>query len=415
MKKGKKEIKMKKQVLFVDDDFMILEGLKRMLRGLSSEWDMTFVNCGSEALEKMSVGAFDVIVTDMRMPEMNGAQLLDEVKKRYPHTVRVILSGQSDNNMVMKTLKSAHQYLAKPCDADALKSVISRAFAIRDLLVQEGLKRLVSQMESLPSLPSLYSQVVELIRSPDSSIKRIGEVIAQDLAMTAKILQLVNSAFFGIPRHISSPAQAAGLLGLDTIKALILTIGIFSKFEQKQFDHFGIEKLWNHSIKTGAIAKKVADNEGADKYLADNAFMAGLLHDVGKLVLVVNVPDKYERVIEIKRDQNISLNQAEQSVFGTSHAEVGAYLTGLWGLPDAIVEAVAFHHRPNICLSDNLIPLTFVHIADGLEHYGNGVSSVEEQLSTVDYIYLEKLGLKEKTPEWLKICAENKEEGINDE
>jgi HD-like signal output (HDOD) protein len=143
--------------------------------------------------------------------------------------------------------------------------------------------------------------------------------------------------------------------------------------------------------------------------------MAGLLHDVGKLVLVVNVPDKYERVIEIKRDQNISLNQAEQSVFGTSHAEVGAYLTGLWGLPDAIVEAVAFHHRPNICLSDNLIPLTFVHIADGLEHYGNGVSSVEEQLSTVDYIYLEKLGLKEKTPQWLKISHENKEEGINDE
>jgi len=399
---------MKKQVLFVDDDLMILEGLKRMLRGLRSEWDMTFVNCGSEALEKMSAGAFDVIVTDMRMPEINGAQLLDEVKNRYPHIVRVILSGQSDNEMAMQTVKSAHQYLAKPCDADALKSVISRAFALRDLLVQEGLKRLLSQMESLPSLPSLYTQVVELIQSPDSSIKRIGEVIAQDLAMTTKILQLVNSAFFGIPRHISSPSQAAGLLGLDTIKALILTIGIFSKFEQKQFDHFGIETLWNHSIKTGAIAKKVADNEGADKYLSDNAFMAGLLHDVGKLVLVVNVPDKYEEVIETKKDKNISLNQAEQSVFGTSHAEVGAYLAGLWGLPDAIVEAVAFHHRPKECLSDDMIPMTFVHIADGMEHHGNGESSIEKMLSTLDYSYLEKLNLSKKIPEWLKICAETK-------
>ena len=336
---------MKKQVLFVDDDSMILQGLKRMLRGLRDEWDMTFVYSGSEALDKMANGVFDVIVTDMRMPEMNGAQLLNEVKKRHPHMVRVILSGQSDNDMIMKTLKSAHQYLAKPCDADALKSTISRAFALRDLLVQEGLKRLVSQMESLPSLPSLYTQIVELIQSPDGSIKQIGEVIAQDLAMTAKILQLVNSAFFGIPRHISNPAQAAGMLGLDTIKALVLTTGIFSKFEQKRFVHFGIETLWNHSIKTGAIAKKIADKESADKHLSDNAFMAGLLHDVGKLVLMANVPDKYKAVIETIKEQNITLNQAEQSVFGTSHAEVGAYLAGLWGLPDAIVEAVAFHHQ----------------------------------------------------------------------
>jgi putative nucleotidyltransferase with HDIG domain len=415
MKEDKKEIKMKKQVLFVDDDPMILQALKRMLHGLRSEWDMTFVNCGSEALERMSTETFDVIVTDMRMPEMNGAQLLEEVKKRHPNTVRVIFSGQSDDEIAMKTVKSAHQFLSKPCDATALKSVISRAFSLRELLVQENLKCLLSQMESLPSLPSLYTQVVELIQSPDSSIKKIGEVIAQDLAMTAKILQLVNSAFFGIPRHISNPAQAVGMLGLDTVKALILTIGIFSKIEQKQFVHFGIETLWNHSIKTGTIAKKVADNEGTDKYLSDNAFMAGLLHDVGKLVLMVNVPDKYEKVIKTLKDQNISLSQAEQSVFGTSHAEVGAYLTGLWGLPDAIVEAVAFHHRPKECLSDYLVPLTFVHIADGLEHYGNGVSSMEGLLFSIDYSYLEKLGLSKKTYEWLSICTKNNEEGINDE
>jgi putative nucleotidyltransferase with HDIG domain len=410
----KKETMMKKQVLFVDDDPMVLQGLKRMLRGLRSEWDMTFVHSGPEALDKMAEGAFDVIVSAMRMPEMNGAQLLDEVKKRNPHTVRMILSGHSDNEMIIKTVKCAHQFLSKPCDAEALKSTISRAFALRDLLVQEGLKRLVSRMESLPSLPSLYTQVVELIQSPDGSIKKIGEVIAKDLAMTAKILQLVNSAFFGIPQHISNPAQAACLLGLDTIKALILSIGIFTKFEQKRFAHFGIENLWNHSIKTGAIAKKVADKEGADRYLADNAFMAGLLHDVGKLVLVSNVPEKYEEVIETKKDQNMTLNEAEQSVFGATHADVGAYLTGLWGFPDAIVEAVAFHHRPEVCLSNDMIPLTYVHIANWLEHHGNGTLSMEAPISKIDYGYLDKLGLVKKIPEWLKTCAENKEEGKND-
>lgn len=405
---------MKKQILFVDDEPMILQGLKRMLRGLRSEWDMTFVQSGHEALDKMAEESFDVIVSDMRMPEIDGAKLLYEVKKRFPHMVRVILSGQSDNEMIMKTVKSAHQFLSKPCEAETLKSTVSRAFALRNMLAQDSLKHLVSQMESLPSLPSLYTKVVELIQSPDGSIKKIGEVIAKDLAMTAKILQLVNSAFFGIPRHISNPAQAACLLGLDTIKALILSIGIFTKFEQKRFAHFGIENLWNHSIKTGAIAKKVADKEGADRYLADNAFMAGLLHDVGKLVLVSNVPEKYEEVIETKKDQNMTLNEAEQSVFGATHADVGAYLTGLWGFPDAIVEAVAFHHRPEVCLSNDMIPLTYVHIANWLEHHGNGAGSMDDPISKIDYGYLDKLGLVKKIPEWLKTCAENKEEGKND-
>ncbi|MBW1959067.1 MAG: HDOD domain-containing protein [Deltaproteobacteria bacterium] len=405
---------MKKQILFVDDEPLILQGLKRMLRGLRSEWDMTFVQSGAEALEKMVGAPFDVIVSDMRMPEMDGSQLLDTVKHRYPNMVRVVLSGHSEEEMIMKTVKSAHQFISKPCNAETLKSTISRMFALREVLTQEGLKRLVSRIESLPSLPSLYTQVVELIQSPNSSIKKIGEVISKDLAMTAKILQLVNSAFFGIPRQISNPAQAVGLLGLDTVKALVLTIGIFSKFEQKQLAHFGIETLWNHSIKTGAIAKKVADKESADKHLSDNAFMAGLLHDVGKLVLVANVPDKYEEVIETIKDQNITLNQAEQLVFGATHADVGAYLTGLWGLPDAIVEAVAFHHRPEICLSNDMIPLTFVHIADGLEHHGNGTLSMEAPILKIDYGYLQKLGWVEKIPEWLKTCAENKEEGKND-
>jgi len=207
---------MKKQILFVDDEPLILQGLKRMLRGLRSEWDMTFVQSGAEALEKMVGAPFDVIVSDMRIPEMDGSQLLDTVKHRYPNMVRVVLSGHSEEEMIMKTVKSAHQFISKPCNAETLKSTISRMFALREVLTQEGLKRLVSRIESLPSLPSLYTQVVELIQSPNSSIKKIGEVISKDLAMTAKILQLVNSAFFGIPRQISNPAQAVGLLGLDT-------------------------------------------------------------------------------------------------------------------------------------------------------------------------------------------------------
>jgi putative nucleotidyltransferase with HDIG domain len=395
---------MKKQILFVDDEPMILEGLRRMLRGLRDEWDMTFTQGGHEALESMAKRPFDVIVSDMRMPEMDGGQLLSKVKERYPHTVRIILSGHSDKEAIMRTVRLAHQYLSKPCDADILKATISRSCALRDLLGQENLKQLVSQMESLPSLPELYAQLVDLLQSPDVSLQKIGEVIAKDLGMTAKILQLVNSAFFGIPRHVSSPAQAVSLLGLDTVKALVITIGIFSQFDKDRLGRLGIESLWAHSIRTGAIAKGIAAVEGLPKSQVDDALMGGLLHDVGKLVLAANIPGKYGEVLEQARAQGISLHDAEQTLLDATHAAVGAYLAGLWGLPESIVETIAFHHNPDSCPAETISPLTIVHVANGLEAYPRECLAEQMNIPGLDYGYIEKLGLNGSITKWQEVC-----------
>ena len=225
---------MKKRILFVDDEPKILEGLQRTLRSMRQEWEMQFAGSGQEALECLSKEPFDVVVSDMRMPGMDGAQLLKEVMRLYPQIARIILSGHSDQEIVLKSVRIAHQYLAKPCEAETLKSVVTRTCALRELLADDAVRRMVSNMDSIPSLPSLYAEIMEEIQSPNASIQRVGKIISKDMGMTTKILQLVNSAFFGLRRHVSSPSQAVSLLGLDTIRALVLSVHIFTHFDSQK-------------------------------------------------------------------------------------------------------------------------------------------------------------------------------------
>jgi HD-like signal output (HDOD) protein len=410
-----------KRILFVDDEPKVLEGLQRLLRPMRHQWEMAFVGGGAEALAALAARPFDVVVSDMRMPGMNGAQLLDEVMRRYPQMVRIILSGYSDQELILKSVGSTHQYLSKPCDAESLKLTVGRACALRDLLADEKLQLLVSRMRSLPSLPSLYFELVTELQSPEASIKKVGEIIARDLGMTAKILQIVNSAFFGIRRHVSSPTEASAFLGLNTVITLVLSIQVFSQFDQDQLPGFSPTSLWSHSMRVGALAKRITQAQGQGQQMAEEAFTAGLLHDAGKLVLAANLPQAYSQMLAqapAEPREGFQLfclppDEAERQVFGATHAEIGAYLLGLWGLPDPIVEAVAFHHNPRQCLGQAFSPLTAVHVANALEQESHGAepeegASLREgfQLSRLDLDYLAALGLGERLPAWREICGQ---------
>lgn len=396
----------KRRILFVDDEPRILKGLQRMLRKMRHEWIMAFADSGNTAMAMLAKDKFDVIVSDMRMPGMDGSQLLSNVQKKYPLIVRIVLSGHSDHKMILKSVRPAHQYLSKPCDPELLQSTISRACALRDILTHKSLKRIVSQTEFIPSLPSLYTQVMEELRSPDGSIKKVGKIIANDLAMTAKILQLANSAFFGTPSHVSDPIQAVHLLGLDTVRALVLSIGVFSKFEGTALSTLNIENIYRHSFRTGALARKIAETENGDREMVDNTFMAGMLHDLGKLVLIANFPDIYHKIFKLSHHENLPFHLAEEKIIGATHAEVGAYLLGLWGLPDAIVEGVAFHHNPEKAPSRGFTPLTAIHAANILEHHGHGAPGEEEVLKYFDPNYLNMFNLHEKIPAWNSISQQ---------
>lgn len=314
-----KEGSEKRRILFVDDEPKILQGLRRMLRSMRHEWEMGFAESGPEALEMLEREPFDVIVSDMRMPGMDGSQLLSQVKQCYPMIVRIVLSGHSEHEMIMKSVLTAHQYLSKPCDSKTLISTVSRSCALRDLLGQESLKQIVSQTESLPSLPSLYTEIMEELRLSNGSIQKIGKIIEKDLGMTAKILQLVNSSFFGLPRHVSDPLQAVILLGFDTVRSLVLTIELFSKFDPATLSVMHIENIYKHSLQTGAIAREIAKMENMDEELIDNVFMTGLLHDLGKLVLAANYYEPYREVYELSRHGELTFHEAEIKVLGGGH------------------------------------------------------------------------------------------------
>jgi HD-like signal output (HDOD) protein len=389
----------KKKVIFVDDEPKLLMGLKRMLRKKEKEWDMYFVESGEEALDTLNKMDFDVIVSDMRMPGMDGAQLLSKVMEKYPQVIRFILSGQSDKEVTIKSVGFTHQLLAKPCAAKDLINMLERACALRDYLSDPSLKSLVSQIDTLPSLPDIYLKIVEEVRSPNSSLEKIGEIISSDVSMTSKVLQLVNSAYFGPPKHILSPIEAAKYLGIDMLKGLVLTTNIFSSFKIKDVEQLSLSQLRDHSLFTGTLAKEIASNVSSDKIIADESFMSGVLHDVGRIVLAASLPDKYNEIPKLIEKEKINAQEAEKHIFKATHSQVGAYLLGLWGYPQVIVEAVLYHHNPSECNTIEFTPLTAVHVANAMDTcYGYAYDSLE-----IDNDHVAKVGMSGRIETWKKI------------
>ena len=395
----------KRRILFVDDEPMVLKGLQRTLRKMRGEWDMTFVTSGRSALNVLDKKPIDVIVSDLRMPEMDGGRLLAEVKKQHPHVVRIILSGQLNQEMTLKSVRLAHQSLSKPCDARVLQHTMARLFALRDFLSDESIKSIISQIESLPSMPAIYTEIVAEMQAEDPEIKKVGEIISKDISMTAKILQMVNSAFFGLFRKINSPEQAVMMLGLETIKALVLSVKIFSEFNRKNFSWFNIDDLFNHSLAVSVYAKTIIKNENQDQDLINNSMMAGLLHDLGKLILATNFEEAYRQALEDAQSSDRDLLDIEYEAFGTSHAEIGAYLMGLWRLETPIIEAIAFHHLPARSMSKKMGLLTAVHVANALEHEIRRPSGEVSEMQC-DTEYLDNLKITSRLPLWRQVCSE---------
>jgi putative nucleotidyltransferase with HDIG domain len=393
----------KRRILFVDDEPMVLKGLQRSLRKMRSEWEMRFSTSSKEALEILSAEPIDVIVSDLRMPQMDGAQLLSEVRRLHPQVVRIILSGQVEQETTFKSVQLAHQSLSKPCDVDILKQTLNELFGFRNLLEDESIKRIVSQTETLPSLPAIYTQVINELHSPDPSVKKISDIIATDLAMTAKILQVVNSAFFGLVRKINNPKEAVMLLGTETIKALVLSVKIFSEFNQKNYAWFNFDELFNHSMSVSIFAQSISKEERLDQYLVNNALMAGMFHDLGKLILVTNFQEPYQKILSEARLNGKNLWELEKDRFGTSHAEIGAYLMGLWGLDYPVIEAIAYHHCPGKSLASSTGLLTAVHFGDAYDRLKMDEDDSEE-LKQLDRGYLDNLGVGHRVEEWQTVC-----------
>lgn len=385
---------MQRRVLFVDDEPNILDGLRRMLRPLRNEWEMRFASSGPDALTQLTAQPADVLVTDMRMPGMDGDALLGEVRRLHPLTVRIVLTGQCTREAMLRLVRLAHRVFSKPCDPDALRVAVQRACALQDLLYSSTLVALVGQLGSLPTPPALYDQIIAELEKPDGSTAEIGKLVAQDVGLTAKLMQMANSALLGLRNPTPSPVQAVQALGTETTKALVLVSDVLRRYDRAAIHPFSIDDLWDHSRAVAGLAGSIAQAEAGRTQAAD-ARLVGLLHDVGRLTLVSQQPEQYRQVFRLVRDEKLTIVQAERQIFGATHAEVGAYLLGLWGLPNPVVEAVAWHHTPSACPGSPFGPLTAVHAAETILALDEG--------GPADMSYLEKLGLGHRLTVWSEL------------
>ena len=391
------------RLLLVDDEPLVLQGLQRTLRTMSKEWHMEFACGGKEALARLAAAPYDVIITDARMPEIDGTKLLREVQKLYPETIRIVLSGQSSRRALFEFIGLCHQYLSKPCDAADLKAKVTNAVQLRELLTNPAVKSAVSGLCCVPSLPALYQEITKELENPEPSLARVAEIISKDAGMTAKILQLTNSALLGIRFPVSDPLQAVSLLGLELIRALVITIHIFAPFEKVELAELDIGQLWKHLLATAKLSRAIAQAERAPKQILDDSFTAGLLHCLGKLALASTMPDVYREILR-QAKAGKPLTHAERERLRCSHAEIGAYLAGIWGLPNPIVEAIAWHHTPQASGGNSFSPLIAVYAADRLidggpfTHFPDG--------EKLNHEFLQSLGLRDREPVWRPLYEE---------
>lgn len=387
-----------KRLLFVDDEPMVLDGLRRSLHCMRQEWTMKFVDSPAAAIDALDHEPFDAIISDMRMPGMDGAQLLEYVKEHHSDVVRIVLSGQSSKETVLRSMVPAHQFLSKPFDVEELKSRLCQAFAMRDLLRNEALASVVARLRSIPSLPQLYNELTDALGDENASLRQIEDIISKDVGMAAKIMQLANSAFIGAHTRVSSLHEAVSLVGAETVRSLTLSIHVFSQFDHNSSVADYLPAIWNHSVAVASLAQRIAIAETKRKSIGEESFTAGLLHDIGKIVLLAELPQDYGRAIEKMDSQTRVIRDLEIEFLGCPHEQIGAYLMSIWGLPISIMQAVEYHHCPSEATQTEFSSLTAVHCADA-------IASEQDELVLnrdvqFDTTYLQKLNLLPKVESW---------------
>jgi HD-like signal output (HDOD) protein len=384
------------RVLFVDDDPSLLARLRQRLQGLQSEWVMSFARSGEEALDRLRQDPHDIVVSDGNLPGVDDRPASAGGESAWPTVVRVVLSGQSDEESTLRSIGSGS--VDGAFDAACLRAAVQRTFALQRLFTNDRVRVLVARMDTLPSAPTQFHDLTAELLKDECSLLRVGEIISEDMAMTAKILRIVNSAYFGLRSTISDPALAARFLGGRTLTSLVLGCHLFKQADPTLTANLGLEEVWDHSLLTSRYARRIAESESNDIEMLDDSLAAGMLHDAGRVLLAINFPEMYRGLLEQTRSGGERLIDLERASFGVTHAEVGAYLMGIWGLGETIVEAIAYHHAPSDCVHREFSPLTAVHAACAILKENNTADLPSR--GGLDLDYLASINLSDRPDIW---------------
>ena len=393
----------KENILFVDDEVKLLQGLRRYLRPMRNQWHMTFLSNGKDALAFLEDNTVDVVISDMRMPEMTGSELLSQISHLYPDIVRIMLSGYTEIRGILNSVGPSHQFLAKPCEPEVLMETIRRSLNLRAQLAKTGLRSYITGIQNVPTLPDIYREFMEEVGKPSASTESISAIIDRDVGLFATILKLTNSAYFSLPTRITSTRQAVQFLGLDTIRSLVVVASLFEAIDLNDDKLPFHRQLGNEALAIASIAKSIAGCEGSSQGKIDECFCAGSLSQLGNILFLLQPPELFESYREVSRVNPTKRLELERDLYGTTHAEVGAYLLSIWGFSHRIVGAVLHHHNPAIMDEKNFDTTTIVHIAESL------MSGTDNCL---DEAHIERLGKGHRISVWRETAAEIIENGV---
>lgn len=392
---------MKVKILFVDEDKAALEALERVLFKMRSDWIMEFATSSEDALRMMEENTYDALVADINIPAISGVELFNIARENNPEAARIIISGNTEMKQLVEALGTAHQFLSKPVDAVVLKSAILKVMTLRNYLKDEQLHKIVNKIEALPPHPELHLELLHAIAS--TSVNKIVNIIKRDVGLTVRLLHLVNSPFMGIRTQVDSIYRAVNLLGMEMLQALVLSLEIFNQFPLMGKSKQELTRLFDHSTDVADYARLIAMEITGDKKIANDSYIAGMIHDVGKLVILSSFGDTYFRIQDYIREAGTLSYIAEQDFLGIDHTKLGAYLLGLWGLPEILVGAAAYHHFPEDFFETSFSPITAVHIADTIKHSEvRGLSTSGLPLGlNIAYLDGMRINLLEKIPRFI--------------
>lgn len=356
---------MKTSILFVTTDEKLMSELIRNIVPIQDDYSIFFADNGERCLQILANNKIDFVFSSANIIMPTGANILNEIKRLFPEVIRFALVPNLDNQTVAQISQYVHQLVPPPYTKETIVERIQRTLHIQKILNNEKVVNLVKNTTTLPSLPEIYIQIEQETAKPDFSLIKIANLISKDPNLTAKILQIVNSAYFGLQKEITNINFALSYLGVNVIKSLIFYIHLFSHFKITSENRKHLEKFWQHSLVVASNSYHLANKYLQEKYEIDSSYTAGVLHDVGKFILL-NTYTYPQNIILLAEQKAIDNLEAELEIYECTHAEIGAYLLGLWGFPLHIVEAVAYHHQPSLLNKSKLNLATIIHLADFL-------------------------------------------------
>lgn len=392
---------MKKNILFVDDDENVINGIRRQLRPYREQWQLFFASTGNQALQTMQQNPIDLVICDMQMPEMRGDELLKQVSRLYPGTIRVILSGYADEETLKCAMEVAHQHLIKPCNAETLREAITQIFKIQACVKNPRIIDGIGDPNQLPSLPKIYRELNAAVADKNITVTDLAGIFAQDMVLSAKLLHLVNSAYFGLHRHVSNLGDAINMIGIKKLNSLVLSVHLKTAFPvtDPKLECY-LEYFWKDAVRVAELAKLISISEQQQEDRPDQAYLGGLLHNMGLLIFLSRGGNQLAMLMEQVKNTSLPVTELETQIFGFTRSEAAAYILSLWKIPPRIIESILLQNTPSQADYDGVSALTAVHVAACL--LKPAVMQECDRLFDIalDVHYLQRINKLDRLPDW---------------